>query len=69
MKSTDRLESAFERGLQQIAKLLASLVQLRLRIPNRATHDFGDLAVFQPIEIVEHEGLSVTRWQLANGAV
>ena len=69
MKSTGCLESAIERGVQQIAKLPASLVQLRLRIPDRASHDFGNLAVFIPVDIVENESISVTRWQLTNGAV
>jgi hypothetical protein len=57
------------RCLQQIAKLHASLVQLRLRIANRTSQDFGNLVVFVPLHIVEHEGLSVTRRQLPNGAV
>jgi hypothetical protein len=62
MKSTESLESIIERGPQCIAKLLASLVQLRLRVPSRVSHDFGDLAVFVPVDIVEQKGVFVTGW-------
>src|SRR2546422_7659858 len=53
--------------LQQLAQAHPRLVQLRFRVSDRTSHDFGDLVVFVPLDIVENERRPVARRQLGDG--
>src|SRR5580704_11527455 len=53
--------------LEQVPQLGARLVQLRLRIPHRATHNSGDLIVFVALHVVQNEHRSITGRQLVDG--
>ena len=50
--------------LKQVPQTCARLVQLRLRIPHRASHNVRDLVVFVPLDVMQYEHGPVTRWQL-----
>src|SRR5712692_5066225 len=52
--------------LEQVPQTCARLVQLRLRISHRASHDVRDLVVFVPLDVMQYEHGPVARRQLLN---
>src|SRR5450755_7205 len=54
---------------QKIPQLQSCLVQLRLAIANRASHDFGNLVMLESFYIVQYKNLSVAGRQLVDRAL
>src|SRR5712692_7829338 len=52
--------------LEQVPQTCARLVQLRLRISHRASHDIRDLVVLVPLDVMQYEHRPVARRQLFN---
>ena len=52
--------------LEQVPQTRARLVQLRLRISHRASHDVRDLVVLVPLDVMQYEHRPVTWRQLFN---
>src|SRR5260370_35369135 len=52
--------------LEQVSQTRARLVQLRLRISHRASHDVRDLVVLVPLYVMQYEHGPLTLWQLLN---
>src|SRR5262249_42823188 len=53
--------------LQQLTQTSTRFMQLRLRISDRATHNFGDLVVLVTLDVVEHEHGLIARRQFPDG--
>src|SRR5260370_6685669 len=64
---TSLLRAAALYFLKQFAQSFASLVQLRLRIPDRASKNSGNLPVFVAMDIVENKYCPVALRQLVHG--
>src|SRR5260370_3631456 len=52
--------------LEQVPQTCTRLVQLRLRISHRASHDIRDLVVLVPLDVMQYEHGPVARRQLFN---
>src|ERR1700675_3591964 len=55
--------------LEQVAQPGTRFVQLRLRIPNRTSHDSCNLVVFVPLHVVQNKNRTVAWWQLPDRAL
>src|ERR1700722_18856578 len=55
--------------LQIIPQLQSRLMKLRLAVTNRASHNFGNLVMFESFYIMQHKNRSIARWQLINSAL
>src|ERR1700730_4712050 len=53
--------------LEQLTESRSRLVQLRLRVPHRASHDIRDLVVLVSLDVVQHEHRPVTGRQSLDG--
>src|SRR5260370_14623863 len=58
------LPVASPRSTKQFAQSLASFVQLRLRIPDRASKNLGNLVVFVTLDVVQNKYFPVAFRQL-----
>src|SRR5216684_6034094 len=52
--------------LEQVPQTRTRFMQLRLRIPHRASHDVRNLVVFVPLDVMQHEHRPIARRQLIN---